>query len=90
MQDGNLEDEIAFYKHDDDEDRAAPEWDSENELSDLDLWLGHISDGEKWTEVSNARRGGRAISSVEKSLTPSTSKSLTSRACQYTAALADD
>ena len=32
----NSEDEITFYKFDDDEDRPAPEWDSEEELSDLD------------------------------------------------------
>ena len=49
--------EITFYKHDDDDDdRSPPEWDSEEELSDLDPWLADSSEGEKWTDASNARR----------------------------------
>ena len=64
FQDENLEDEITFYTHND-EDPAPPcdrpEWDSENELSDLHPCLDDISEGETWTEVSNARRRGKAI-----------------------------
>ena len=38
--------EIIFYKHDDyDEERSPPEWDSEEELSDLDPWLPDSSEG---------------------------------------------
>ena len=41
---GKSEDEMTLYQHDDDEDRAAPNWDSEEELSDLDPWLGDSSE----------------------------------------------
>ena len=88
--------EIIFYKHGDyDDERPPPEWDSEEELSDLDPWLADSSEGEKWTDVCNSRRGGRAISPVAKSLmssTPpptSTSTSPTSKVGQCGAELTD-
>ena len=61
FQDENLEDEITFYKHDDEDSAPScdrPEWDSENEFSDLDPGLDDTSEGETWTEVPNTRRGG--------------------------------
>ena len=61
-------DEITYYKFDNgDEEQAAPDWDSEEESSDLDPWLADSSEGEKWTDVCNRRRGGRVNSPVAKS-----------------------
>ena len=73
------EGEITLYRHNDDlaiiDDEPVPPWarpelESENELSDLDPLIDETSEGDPWTEVSNALRGWREISRVDISSAP--------------------